>query len=635
VLVFSTIRVKGKDASEDNETTMFRNCLVALSAVCCLSAIPVEAAPSLARKPRPSGLASSSSPPFSIQKDGAVWWLCSPEGRRFFSLGVCCVAQGATREEFDPENPGYAAWQHYPTPAAWADASLRRLRAWGFTTVGAWSDFAALRGSREPSLLLTPVLHIGSTAGAPWWDMWDAKNIRRMEEVARSQILPLRDDPRLLGYYSDNELGWWNATLWKMTLEQPGSSGQRRRLIQFLRQRYQNDWKKLLQDFEPEGASSWSQLQRRGMLYLKSGGQGIHPMRQFLSLLADRYYQLMRDIIRKYDRRALFLGDRYQSFYYPEVARASARYVDAVSSNLNASWNDGTFLRCYLDTLHALTGKPILISEFYLAAADNRSGNKNTAGIFPVVATQRQRADAARRTLEALTQLPCVLGADWFQFADEPKHGRTDGENFNFGLVDIGDRPYEDLTAMFATLQPEQLKAQCPTTPKDGSGGIPPAPTDPFADFTTTRALKHWDRERGFIPALSEYPLGDLYACWNADALYLGLHAIDIVEAAYYRDAFVPKIDRALWSVSIDEREVVRARLGAGREPLVNEPRARIENLSGLDLNVRNIAALEIPAGLLGKERLQAGDRLALRCTLLSHCQAYRVEWKGQFTLRQ
>jgi len=573
--------------------------------------------------------------PFSVRKEETGWWLVSPEGRNFFSLGVCCIHQGTARETFDPENPGYTAWQHYDTPAAWADATLRRLRSWGFTTVGGWSDFDTLRKSREQTLWLAPVLHIGSTAGAPWWDMWDAKNIGRMEEVARMKILPLRDDPRVLGYYSDNELGWWNATLWKMTLEQPASSGQRQRLIQLLREVYQNDWSKLLQDFDPEKANSWRQLQRGGMLYLKSGGNGIHVMRRFLGLLAERYYQLMRDIIRKYDTRALFLGDRYQSFYYPEVARASARYIDVSSSNLNASWNDGTFLRCYLDTLHALTGKTVLVSEFYLAATNNRSGNRNTQGIYPVVATQRERAEAARATLVALTRLPYVLGADWFQFFDEPRHGREDGENFNFGLVDIQDRPYEETTALFASLKPEQLKAQPAPNRQDASSGVPPAPSDPFAEFVPTRALKHWNRERGFVKPASEFPLGDLYLCWNQDALYVGLYAIDIVEDAFYRDSSVPKIDRALWTVRIDGQEAVRARIGAGREALVSDPRVRVENVSGVNVHVRNIAAMELPAKLLGKDQLKAGDTVGLDCTLSTHLGAYRMAWKGTFTLRE
>ncbi len=47
----------------------------------------------------------------------------------------------------------------------------------------------------------------------------------------------------------------------------------------------------------------------------------------------------------------MILGDRYQSFYYPEVARASARRVDAASSNLSTSWNDSAFARFCLDPL--------------------------------------------------------------------------------------------------------------------------------------------------------------------------------------------------------------------------------------------------------------------------------------------
>ena len=573
--------------------------------------------------------------PFSLSSDRGQWSLVSPDGKPFFSLGVCVFTQGTAKEHFDRENPGFAAWQHYPTPLVWADDSLRRVKSWGFTTVGGWGDFTMLRQSKEQTLALTPVLHIGSTAGAPWWDMWDAKNIARMEGVARTEIRELRDDPRVIGYFSDNELGWWNATLWKMTLEQAPSSGQRKRLIRLLRDAYDNDWQKLTADFATEKAESWRQLERGGMVFMKPGGNGIRVMRQFLGVLADRYYQLMRDIIRKHDPRALYLGDRYQSFYYPEVALAAARHVDVVSCNLNAAWNDGTFPRFQLDTLHALTKKPILVSEFYVAARENRSGNRNDHGVYPVVATQRERAAAARTTLEGLARLPYVVGADWFQFFDEPKHGREDGENFNFGLVDIHNRPYEELTAMFAAFDVKRVRAAAPVKRLDVSSGVPPAPADPFAEFAPTRALKHWDRERGFVRPVADTPIADLYVSWSSNAVCLGLYALDIVEDAYYRSASVPKQDRALWTVQVNGSEPIRARLGAGREALVNDERVRLESISGLNLNVRNVAALEVPAELFGKKVLKAGDDIELAVSLVTHGRAYTMEWRGRFTLRE
>src|SRR6266498_3989885 len=318
-----------------------------------------------------NSFAEDINPPFSIQHEGETAWLVRPNGERFFSLGVCVVSQGASREEFNPANPGYAAWRHYADSNLWAKATLKRLKAWGFTTVGGWSDFQVLRGSADENVVFAPVLHIGSTAGAPWWDMWDPKIIHRMDQVAREQILPLREDPRLIGYYSDNEIGWWNAILFKMTLEQAPTSGQRQRLIQLLRQTYRNEWSELLRDFEPApGVENWEALEQHGMLFLRPGGNGIGAERRFLEMLAERYYSLVHGLIRKYDRRALILGDRYQSFYYPEVARGCARHVEAVSSNLNASWSDGGLARFYLETLYRLARKPVLIGEFYLCARD-------------------------------------------------------------------------------------------------------------------------------------------------------------------------------------------------------------------------------------------------------------------------
>jgi hypothetical protein len=186
---------------------------------------------------------------------------------------------------------------------------------------------------------------------------------------------------------------------------------------------------------------------------------------------------------------------------------------------------------------------------------------------------------------------------------------------------------------MFANLKPENRKRSAPAAREDARSGVPPAPGDPFHNFTPTKALQNWDRERGFIPPVSANPVGDLYICWNTNALFLGLHSFDIVEPAYYRNASVPKIDRALWTVKSGSTELLTARVGSGREALYNNPAVRLENLSGLNLNVRNVAAVEIPARLLGKDHLKAGDTIELASEFVTHGRAYRVEWKGNFTL--
>src|SRR2546428_12828655 len=51
------------------------------------------------RKTLPAGNA------FSVQQWDGVDWLVRPNGERFFSLGVCVVTSGVSRNQFDPKNP--------------------------------------------------------------------------------------------------------------------------------------------------------------------------------------------------------------------------------------------------------------------------------------------------------------------------------------------------------------------------------------------------------------------------------------------------------------------------------------------------------------------------------------------------
>lgn len=583
--------------------------------------------------------ASVAAGPVRIEKRTNGWWWVGPDSRPFFSVGACVVSSWDSRENHDPENPGYSVWKVHPTPEAWAEVTLGRLRSWGFNTLGAWADHAALHAAQERAATngtapwLTPVLHMGAAAGAPWWDLWDPTVVQRMEDKAREEMAVYRGNPRVLGFYSDNELGWWGATLWKLTLEQKPSSGQRQRLVGLLKERYGGDWQRLRADFDAENADGWGALDEGGALFVKPGGEGFIVVRQFLGLVASRYYALCQEILRRNDPSALYLGDRYASYYYPEVARAAAPFVDAISSNLNADWNDGTFLRCYLDTLHEITGKPILITEIYAAARQNRSGNRNTHGIYPVVERQSQRAALARRTLDLIARTPSVLGVDWFQYADEPLHGRGDGENFNFGLVDIHDRPYAELTSVFAAFDPVRVRSSGLFPRPDARGGIPRSPREPFADFSATHALKSWDRERGFIPPTSSAPCADLYASWDRGTLYLGLCAMDAMEPAFYRWPYVPKQDRAQWGVEIDGREVVRSRVGSGKEPIPSRPDIRVEQITGPAPAVRTTAAMAIPVAETGRKRLQPGTRLRLKVWYESHGRVQRVEWEGDFQL--
>ena len=98
----------------------------------------------------------------------------------------------------------------------------------------------------------------------------------------------------------------------------------------------------------------------------------------------------------------------------------------------------------YLDTLHALTGKPVMVSEFYMAAEENAAATRIRSAAFPRSPLKRERQRALANTLRSLVRLPYVVGADWFQYYDEPPHGRKlDGEDYNsaWWIFTIGRTP--------------------------------------------------------------------------------------------------------------------------------------------------------------------------------------------------
>ena len=171
---------------------------------------------------------------------------------------------------------------------------------------------------------------------------------------------------------------------------------------------------------------------------------GIKLINEFTYLCAERYYKLIHDALRAADPGALIFSDRLPIYYSQDAVRAMAPYVDVIASNYDLDGPDGWVAHYFFEGLAALTGKPVLVSEFFCAAMENRSGNKN-AGHLLKVPTQNQRAMVVQQALQNFARCPNIIGTHWFQYYDEPQGGRADGEDYNMGLVDIYDQPYEEV----------------------------------------------------------------------------------------------------------------------------------------------------------------------------------------------
>jgi hypothetical protein len=298
---------------------------------------------------------------------------------------------------------------------------------------------------------------------------------------------------------------------------------------------------------------------------------------------------------------------------------AAAGYVDVISTNYGADWTDGRIAHYYFDTLHKLTGKPILVSEFYFAAMENRSGNRNSNRLFPTVETQAARADSFRTNLTLLASLPYIVGAHWFQYYDEPTLGRPDGEDFNMGLVDINDRPYDELVIAAATVDAASIHSSARETIATPDA-IPRAPADPES------RLRKWDLRSSLIAAIPRSrPFADLHACWDEDNLYLAVHGADFAEKRLYRGDVIPKSERAQLVLWADKgRKPVRAWFGPGSEAVIDDPAIKIR---ATQKSVRFTTLLTLPASRFAKKTFQAGDRVPIRAMLFCASGAGRTTW--------
>src|SRR5262249_35293293 len=189
--------------------------------------------------------------------------------------------------------------------------------------------------------------------------------------------------------------------------------------------------------------------------------------------------------------------------------------------------------RFFFDGPPALTDKAVLVTEFFCASMDNRSGNRNTGHLL-TVATQAERARAVAQALPNFARFPQVIGTHWFQYTDEPRGGRPDGEDYNVGLVDIADRPYDEVVGVFqcANSALAGLHADAGRAPRpDVDPQVVPIVRATRPLDLTDASLTDWDKAstllRGFAAEPPYVPFADVYLAWDPRGLYLATIGMD------------------------------------------------------------------------------------------------------------
>lgn len=372
---------------------------------------------------------------FRVEQKNGVWWFVSPSGQRMISAGVDNVSyQGDVihKTTIHPYRDHVA--KIYPSEQAWGTAEIHRLRSWGFNNLGAWTT-PFLFHYQMP---YTVILDIAARSGGNWLkgisaDVYSPRFAQMAQEIAKKECAPRAHDPNLLGYFSDNELRWgpdWRGkqNMLTMYLNLPATAPGRQHAIAFLKKKYSGHIQQLNQAWGVH-AASFDSIPSQGTTKAFQADN-----LQFLGMVARRYFEICAHAIHAADPNHLYLGAKFAGLPPDPVLRAASA-ADVVSVDVY-SFDP----RPVVEHIAKLSGRPVMVAEFAFRAEN--SGLPNTQGAGPKVPNQTARGRAYKTFVTELESLPAAVGYQWFEWCDEPKQGRFDGEDSNYGLVNISDQPY-------------------------------------------------------------------------------------------------------------------------------------------------------------------------------------------------
>lgn len=373
----------------------------------------------LARKEQATGF-------FYPTKVGDRWWLVDPQGGLFLHKAVVAVApMGGT-------NAAASFKEKFGSDSNWVAVTSGLLHSLGFNGLGAWSDTGRLRQAAHP-LVYTRIWDFmssyGQKRGGTYQQsghigypkdcifVFDPEFEKFCDNYAR-QLAATKDDPWLLGHFSDNEMPFKRDAIINY-LQLPGK------------------------DPGHQAAQAWLQARHGVQATIKD--ITAQDRKDFLALVTDRYYRIVSAAIKKYDPNHLFLGSRFhgEELNYPEVIKAAGAYVDVLAINYYRVWTPS---QEKLTMWSQESGRPILITEWYVKGAD--SGLPNNSGAGWIVKSQGDRGLFYQNFALGLLESKVCVGWHWFKYSDnDPSEPNTDPSNrdANKGIVTFRYEPYSAL----------------------------------------------------------------------------------------------------------------------------------------------------------------------------------------------
>lgn len=369
---------------------------------------------------------------FHTEKIHGRWWMVDPLGHLYLHNAIVDLQPGSS------ERSKAAMKSTFGDTAEWMRQTHEMLLANGIHGAGAWVKTDILLKSplqAEHPLSYTINLdimslygvHRGGTHLVPGHQGYPNDTIFIFDpefpafaDKFMSRFDSLRDDPNLVGYFSDNEIPLY-----------------RRNLDGFLS----------LPETDSGNIAARKWMSEHHAIVVTD-----ELRMSFLEFEAERYFQIVTEAIRKHDPHHMYLGCRYTAsqLQYPELFRAAGKYASAVSMNYYSDWQpDAASMTMWEHEAE----KPFMITEFYVKAED--SGLPNHTGAGWLVHTQEDRGFFYQNFVLTLIESGKCVGWHWFKYQDNDpldKQAELSNLDSNKGIVDVLFKPYEPLLASMRQL---------------------------------------------------------------------------------------------------------------------------------------------------------------------------------------
>lgn len=398
---------------------------------------------------------------FRIEQNNGRWWLVTPEGHAFWSLGVTGVRtkyihadvtiikgrehlfdslppmEGMAAEAYSGDSCfSFYAWniiRKYKSKDAWKALVFKRLQHWGLNTVGNWSEESLLRICEMPftkSFRTTETDGYYIRRGLP--DPFDVR-WQKLADSIISEATDFKNNPWLIGYFIDNEGPWNNL---KLLYDTAHTASYRDEWVKMIKKKYlylsavNKAWETNFQ--------SWQEIKAINRTSLSENTAFQTDYIELEKMYTEKYFSFVTSTLKKYDPNHLYLGCRFTRQIKPlHILEIAGKYSDVVTVNVYRLYPDREEMQAWYDAVK----KPLLIGEHHLPLSSQRQLPPKYQAFSP-----EERYNHYINYIRQWAQMPFSLGAHWYQFVDQHITGRaSDGENQTVGLVDITDRPYKEM----------------------------------------------------------------------------------------------------------------------------------------------------------------------------------------------